>query len=128
MPLVRIDVPRGRSADQHHALGEAVYQAMVQTLNVPANDRFVVIQEHGPSTLQIDPSYLGVARSPNAIVVQVTLNAGRTVELKRAFYARTVELLAEQGVRPEDVLISLIEVVKENWSFGMGQAQYAPLE
>lgn len=86
----------------------------------------MVLQAHDPQSLQIDPEYLGVARGPGAVVIQITLNQGRSVDMKKAFYARTAELLQQTaGIRPEDVLISLVEVSKENWSFGNGEAQYA---
>jgi hypothetical protein len=46
--------------------------------------------------------------------------------MKKALYARMAELLAASpGLRREDLLVSLVEVSKENWSFGNGVAQYA---
>ncbi|MFC5300148.1 tautomerase family protein [Azospira restricta] len=126
MPLVRIDLNRGSTPEFRARLGSAVYRAMVETMNVPENDRFQVIAEREPGSLIYDPSYLGIKRSDRVIFIQVTLNAGRTVELKKAFYARVAELLgSELGVRGEDVFINLVEVAKENWSFGHGVAQYA---
>jgi 4-oxalocrotonate tautomerase len=126
MPLVRIDLRQGKAAGYRAALGDAVHQAMVETINVPAADRFQVIAEHPAGGMIHDPSYLGISRTDDVVFVQITLNAGRTVEMKKALYARIVELLAQKpGLRPEDVLVSLVEVTKENWSFGNGVAQYA---
>jgi phenylpyruvate tautomerase PptA (4-oxalocrotonate tautomerase family) len=126
MPLVRIDVRKGKPAAYRAAVADGVHRAMVETINVPAADRFQVVTEHAADGLVYDPSYLGVARTDDVVFVQITLNAGRTVEMKRALYARIVELLAAApGVRREDVLVSLVEVAKENWSFGNGIAQYA---
>jgi 4-oxalocrotonate tautomerase len=126
VPLVRISLARGKTEAYRAALGDGVHRAMVETLGVPADDRFQVISEHGPGDLVYDAGYLGVSRSPDVVFVQITLNAGRTVEKKKAFYARLVELLAATpGVRKEDVLVSLVEVSKENWSLGNGIAQYA---
>jgi 4-oxalocrotonate tautomerase len=126
MPLVRIDLRQGKPAEYRAALGDAVHQAMVETINVPAADRFQLIAEHPAGGMIHDPSYLGVSRTDDVVFVQITLNAGRTVEMKKALYARIVELLAEKpGLRREDVLVSLVEVTKENWSFGNGIAQYA---
>ncbi len=96
-------------------------------MNVPSGDRFQVITEHDAEGLIYDPSYLDVHRTDGVIFIQVTLNIGRTLEVKRAFYARVAALLKDElDVRPEDVLINLVEVPKENWSFGNGEAQYAP--
>ncbi|MFG5118920.1 tautomerase family protein [Methylorubrum sp. POS3] len=126
MPLVRIDLPQGKSPEYRHSVGDVVYEAMRTTLNVPENDRFQVITEHAPGGLVIDPTYLGIARSGDALTIQVTLNAGRSVELKKAFYKAVADGLHERvGLRREDVLIQLVEVPKENWSFGNGEAQYA---
>jgi 4-oxalocrotonate tautomerase len=126
MPLVRIDLRQGKAAEYRTALGDAVHQAMVETINVPAADRFQLIAEHPAGGMIHDPSYLGISRTDDVVFVQITLNAGRTVEMKKALYARIVELLAQRpGLRREDVLVSLVEVTKENWSFGNGIAQYA---
>lgn len=126
MPLVRIDLPRGQFAEYRRSVGEVVHDAMIAALNVPKDDRFQIIAEHEPADLVIDPSYLGIQRSPACIIIQVTLNEGRTSEAKRAFYKAVAEALrARLGLRREDVLINLVEVKKENWSFGNGEAQYA---
>jgi len=126
MPLVRIAVMEGKPAAHRAAIADAVHRAMVETLNVPAKDRFQIIGEHGKGDLVYDPSYLDIPRTDGLVVVQITLNAGRTVEMKKAFYARAAALVQEAaGVRPEDLLVSLVEVSKENWSFGNGIAQYA---
>jgi 4-oxalocrotonate tautomerase len=126
MPLVRISLREGKSEAYRRAIGEGVHRAMVETINVPPHDRFQVITEHSAADLIYDPTYLGIARTDDVVFVQITLNAGRTVEQKRALYARIAGLLAENpGVRPQDVLINLVEVPRENWSFGNGEAQYA---
>jgi 4-oxalocrotonate tautomerase len=126
MPFARIDVPAGKSTAFRAAVGEVVYSAMLSALNVPKNDRFQVISEHAAGDLVIDSDYLGIHRSADAIVIQVTLNEGRTLELKRAFYKAVVDGLHERvGLHREDVVISLVEVKKENWSFGNGEATYA---
>lgn len=126
MPLVRIDLPRGKSAAELHAIGDAIYDAMRATLNVPENDRFQIFAEHDPGTLSIHPTYLNIPRSEGAMIVQITLNAGRTLEQKRAFYQAVADGISQRAaVRREDILINLVEVPKENWSFGNGVAQYA---
>ena len=126
MPLVRIDLRAGHSPAIRQALGDAVHQAMVETIGVPSEDRFQVITEHPADGLVYDPGYLGISRTDAIVFVQITLNGGRTVEQKRALYARIAELASRRAeIPPADVLVSLIEVVRENWSFGDGIAQYA---
>lgn len=126
MPLVRIDLPRGKSPEYRRTLADVVYDAMIGTMNVPVNDRFQVITEHGPEGLILDRTYLGIERSQDCLVIQVILNEGRTTEVKKAFYRTVADRLHERlGLRRQDVFINLVEVKKENWSFGNGQAQYA---
>lgn len=126
MPLTRIDVPQTMDPARRRIVADVVDEAMRAMLGVPENDRFQVVRAHAAEDLLVDPSYLDIARSRDAILVQVTLNAGRTVEMKRAFYAALADgLAARAGLRREDVVISLVEVAKENWSFGNGIAQYA---
>jgi 4-oxalocrotonate tautomerase len=86
MPFVRIDLIQGKSSDYRGAIGEVIYEAMLAILNVPKNDRFQVIAEHPAEDFIFDPSYLGVQRSSDCIFIQITLNQGRTVELKQRFY------------------------------------------
>ena len=125
MPLVRIALPEHRYYEAA-TIGDCVHRAMVETITVPAQDRFQIITQHSPTGLIYDPTYLGIERSRDFLAIQITLNGGRTVDQKRVLYARIAALLAEEaGLRPEDVLISLVEVTKENWSFGNGIAQYA---
>jgi 4-oxalocrotonate tautomerase len=126
MPLVRISLREGTPAANRAAISEAVHQAMLETINVPPDDRFQVITEHSAGGLIYDKKYLGIDRSDGFVLIQITLNSGRTVEMKRALYKRIAERLAENpGIRKQDVMISLVEVPKENWSFGNGEASYA---
>jgi phenylpyruvate tautomerase PptA (4-oxalocrotonate tautomerase family) len=127
MPLVRIDLRKGRPEGFGKRVGDVVYRTMVDTINVPPKDNFQIIAEHDSDGLVYDPSYHDVSRSDEIIIVQITLNEGRSVELKKAFYKALAERLHhELGVRTEDLFVSLIEVKKENWSLGGGVAQYAP--
>ena len=126
MPLARIDLVQGKSAEYRRTVGDIVYEAMVEALKAPKDDRFQVIAEHPIGALVADENYLGVRRTQDCIFIQLTLNAGRTVEQKKAFYKTVADALhARLGLRPEDVFINLVEVQKENWSFGNGIAQYA---
>ena len=126
MPLVRIDLRQGKPPEYRAKIGDMVYRAMRETINMPQHDRFQVITDHPAEGLVYDPSYLGIDRTDDIVFIQITLNAGRTLDQKKALYAKIAELLAiEPGIRPEDVLINLVECVKENWSFGNGIASYA---
>jgi 4-oxalocrotonate tautomerase len=127
MPLVRIDFLKGKPPEYGVEIGWIVYRALVEILKAPENDRFQVITEHSRGALQIDRDYLGIHRTDDCILLQITLNSGRTVEMKRQFYKAVADGLHEKlKVRREDVVINLVEVGKENWSFGNGEAQYAP--
>jgi len=126
MPFVKIYLRRGKSPEYLRSVGDAVHDALVATANVPPDDRFQVIQQLDPDLLIAHATYGGVNRSADLIIVEITLNAGRTVEIKKALYAGIAERLqAAIDVRPDDVMVSLVEVTKENWSFGNGEASYA---
>ena len=127
MPLVRIDLQQGTSAQDRAALGGIVDRAMRDALGVPPDDRFQIISEHARDGFQHTPTYLGLNYSARLVIVQITLSQGRSVDQKKAFYRRVADDLSrELRFDPQDVFINLVEVAKENWSFVNGQAQYAP--
>jgi phenylpyruvate tautomerase PptA (4-oxalocrotonate tautomerase family) len=125
MPLVRISVGPGTTPEYRKALGDGVHRAMVEAIGVPADDRFQVITEYPPGGLVYAPRYLGIAHSGRIVFVQITLSTGRKPPQKRALFRRMKEILAESpGLPPNDLIINLVEVAWENWSFGEGEAQY----
>ena len=125
MPLVRISMKRGKPPAWRQAIAEGVYQALRDTFDVPDKDRFVTITEHDDDDFIFDRSYLGIDRSDDLVIIRLTVSNTRPREKKQALYQRIVELVtANPGLRPEDVFINLVEVLPENWSFGMGEAQY----
>lgn len=126
MPLVHISMRTGKSDAYRQAIFDSVYRALRDTFNVPEDDQFMTITQHDATDFRYGKSYLGVARSDDLVFIQITANNTRTLEQKKALFARTAELLAESpGIRPEDVFVNLVEVAKENWSMGNGLAQYA---
>ncbi|NBI50751.1 MULTISPECIES: tautomerase family protein [Burkholderia] len=128
MPLVRIDLSKSASPEVVAAVSETVYEAMVNIANVPEHDKFQIISRHAQDELVYPAEgYLGVDYTPGIVFIQVTWNAGRTVEIKKAFYRAIADgIHAKVGVRKEDVWISLVDVAREDWSFGNGEMQYAP--
>lgn len=125
MPLVRISLRRGKPAAYRQAIADGVYQAMIETFGVPVDDRFILIHQHDGDEFSYSPDYLGIARTDDLVLLQITVSNTRGVEQKQRLYRGIVDRLAsEPGVRPEDVFINLIEVLPENWSFGNGVAQY----
>jgi 4-oxalocrotonate tautomerase len=125
MPLVRIDLQKGKDASYRQKAGQVVYEAMVATTGVPNSDHFQIIGEHSADNFIFDPDYLGIHRTGDLIIVQIFFNEGRSTAQKQALYKAIAEGLSTSlKVRPEDVFITLVEVKKENWSFGNGVAQY----
>jgi 4-oxalocrotonate tautomerase len=126
MPLVRISLRQGKSEQYRKAVADGIHQALVEAIEAPAQDRFQIITEHPANALIYDPSYLGIDRSDDIVIVQITLSTGRKLAQKRKLYQRMAEILAKNaGLRPQNLVISLVEVAWENWSFGNGEAQYA---
>ena len=125
MPLSRVSLRRGKPAAHRKAILDGIYRAMREVFDVPEEDRFMVITEHDEPDFSYSPTYLGINRSDDLVLIQLTVSNTRTVEKKKALYRRIVEnLSADPGLRPEDIFINLVEVLPENWSFGNGIAQY----
>jgi 4-oxalocrotonate tautomerase len=125
MPLTRVSMLRGKPPAYRKAILESLYLAMRDTFDVPEGDRFMTINEYEADDFLYDANYLGIARSDDLVMIQLTVSNTRTRDQKKALFARIAARLAQSpGLRPEDVLINLVEVLPENWSFGHGRAQY----
>lgn len=129
MPLIRIDFIEGQQSDADLAeVGAAVHRGIVEVFGVPERDQFQIITGHRPGRLVYNTSYLGIERTDRIVMVQVFFSTGRTDEQKKAFYALVAKVIAERTkIRPEDVMISLMENTRSDWSFGNGIAQYLTL-
>ncbi|KMO37727.1 hypothetical protein VQ02_12960 [Methylobacterium variabile] len=124
MPLVHISLKRERPPEERRAIADAVHAALTQSIGVPADDRFQVVSSRFDDLIY-DPGYLGVARSDGLVIVQIQLSTGRSVAQKKALFRAVADNLGAAGVRPEDVFVTLVEIARENWSFGNGIAHYA---
>ena len=126
MPLVHISLRAGKPEAYRQTIFDSIYNAMHETFNVPEDDQFMAITEHDDANFRYGKTYLNIQRSKDLILIQITANNTRTLDQKKALYKRITELLGQNAqVRPEDVFINLVEVEKENWSLGIGVAQYA---
>jgi phenylpyruvate tautomerase PptA (4-oxalocrotonate tautomerase family) len=124
MPLVRIDLMKGRPPEERAAIGDAVHEAMTETIDIPADDRFQIITEHEAVDLRFAPDYMGGERDDRHIFIQFTMKSGRTVEQKRALYQRVTALLEERvGQRPGNLLMTVNDNELADWSFGYGRMQ-----
>jgi 4-oxalocrotonate tautomerase len=125
MPLARISLRRGKPAAYRKAILEGVYQALRETFDVPEGDRFMTVTEHDEDDFVYDADYLGIRRSDDLVIIQITVSNTRPTAQKQKLYRRIVErLTGSSGLRAEDIFINLVEVLPENWSFGHGEAQY----
>jgi 4-oxalocrotonate tautomerase len=125
MPLTRVSLRRGKPAAYRKAILESLYQAMRETFDVPEGDRFMTVTEHDQDDFVYGADYLGIQRSDDLVIIQITVSNTRPTAQKQKLYRCIVERLTENpGLRPEDIFINLVEVLPENWSFGHGQAQY----
>lgn len=126
MPLLHISLRTGKPDSYKQAIFDNLYLAMHETFNVPEDDQFMALTEHDAASFRYSASYLDVARSDDLVFIQITANNTRSRDQKKALYRRIAELMGENpGIRPEDVFVSIVEVEKENWSLGNGEAQYA---
>lgn len=126
MPLAHIAMRAGKSDAYKQAIFDGLYRALREAFDVPEDDQFMIITEHDAASFRYGKSYLGIARTDNLVFIQITANNTRSVEQKKVLFRRVADLLGEApGLRSEDVFVNLVEVTKENWSFGNGLAQYA---
>lgn len=125
MPLIRISMRRGRPASHPATIVDGVYRALRATFEVPENDLFAVVHQHDADEFVFDANYFGFQRSAGLVIIQLTVANTRGVTQKKALYAAIAEnLQREPGLKPDDIFISLVEVKREDWSFGGGIAQY----
>lgn len=124
MPLVRVDVLEGWSDEEVRALLDTVQEVMEEVFAAPPRDRYQVLTEHRPGQLVLQDSGLGIERTDRMVLVSV-VQQGRTTEQKQALYARLAERLGERvGLRPDDLVVSVTENSRADWSFGHGVAQF----
>lgn len=124
MPLVRIDVQAGRTPQELRHLADVVHEVMLEVFAAPPGDRYQIISEHPVGHIIAEDTGLGFERSDGVVVIQI-LQQGRSVEQKKAAYARLAERLsAECGVKPTDLIVSVAANKHEDWSFGYGRAQF----
>jgi len=126
MPLTRVSLLKGKPPEYRKAILDGLYQAMRESFGVPEDDRFMLIEEYDKSNFDYGTNYLGIARNDDLVIIQITVNNTRSPEQKKALFARIAEILSKTpGIRPENIMLNLLDVPKENWSFGNGIAQYA---
>lgn len=126
MPLVRISLSESTSPADVSAVSDSVHGALVATFSVPEADRFQAIHRHSAADLVCTPEFLGVQHSQHVVFVQISCSPGRTVDTKKALYAKiAADIAASSSFKADDVIINLLETSRENWSFGQGIAQYA---
>ena len=126
MPLVKFNVPQSLADDRVAGLRDAVHEALVATANVPEDDLFHVVHRLDPSSLFLNPDFPGLARSQEAVIVEITFRMGRTETQKQALYREIARLArARAAIRPQDVMVVLFENTSLEWSFGSGVAHYA---
>jgi hypothetical protein len=124
MPLLYFDLIQGRSEKQIDMILDVTHEVLVKSFNVPERDRYQIVREHAPSRMIVEDTGLGIARTPNMLVLQVTTRP-RSRVMKQAFYRSLVEKLdAACGIAPSDVLVTFVTNSDEDWSFGLGRAQF----
>jgi Tautomerase enzyme len=124
MPLLRFDVVEGRTADELQTLLDAAHRAMLAAFKVPARDRYQIVTEHKRGHMIVEDTGLGIPRTDKIVFVQVT-SRPRGCEAKEAFYRLLADELEKScGIAPSDLVVSIVENTDEDWSFGLGRAQF----
>ncbi|BCW34946.1 putative 4-oxalocrotonate tautomerase [Arthrobacter sp. StoSoilA2] len=124
MPLVRIDVNQGRSADELVAISRAIHDAIVSEYEIPERDYFHILTEHPEGQIVAQDAGLGFGRSLGVIMIQIFTQGGRSQTAKSSLFEAITEGLGGLGVKGEDVFIGYMENSPGDWSFGFGRSQY----
>lgn len=124
MPLVRIDLVRGRRPDEVRQVADAVHRAIVAVLGIPERDRFQIVTEHDADHVIAQDAGLGFERGDGVVMIQIFTQTGRATPDKQRLYRSIAEHLGDLGVRGEDVFIGIVENGPQDWSFAHGRAQY----
>ena len=124
MPLLYFNVLEGRTDAELQTMLDAAHRAMLAAFKVPERDRYQIVNEYKPSSMIIEDTGLGIPRTDKVVVVQV-VSRPRSKKAKQKFYKMLVEELQTScGIAPIDVMVSIVENSDEDWSFGLGRAQF----
>lgn len=126
MPFVNISLLKGKSREHRRAIADGVHEALVETYDVPRDDRFQVIKDYDPEELIYDEQYLDIHRSPDVVFIHITASATRNLTQKKALFKAIADRLGvDPGLRPQDVQVIIASNERADWSFGNGVATYA---
>ncbi|TWW13003.1 putative tautomerase YolI [Dellaglioa algida] len=124
MPVMRVDMIKGRSESQIKEILDIAYDVMLQSFGAPVGDRYQIVTQHAANEMQVLDTGLGFTRTEDVLVFSLTTRP-RTTEQKEDFYHQLMNQLQQKvGLRPEDLVINLTTNTDEDWSFGMGKAQF----
>ncbi|MBT5398682.1 MAG: tautomerase family protein [Micrococcales bacterium] len=125
MPLVRVDLIKGRSAGEVRDLALAIHEALVDVMKIPIRDRFQIVTQHEPFEIYAEDAGLGFERDNSVVMIQITSQQGRSASEKQMIFQAIASKLTRVGVTPNNVFISYVENTSSDWSFGFGKAQFA---
>ncbi|WP_437272237.1 tautomerase family protein [Staphylococcus succinus] len=124
MPLIKIDMIKGREKAEIKEILDISYRVMLETFGAPEGDRYQIVNQHEDYEMQILDTGLGVERTKNVLVFTIVTRP-RTQSEKTNFYQKLADTLHEHtDIRKEDIMISLVENTDEDWSFFNGKAQF----
>lgn len=124
MPLVRIDLQEGRTPEEVRRIADVVQEVMLDVFAAPPRDRYQIITEHPVGHIIAEDTGLGFERTTGVVVLQI-VQQGRSEQQKRAAYAELARRLhADCGVAPTDLIVSIVANGRQDWSFGLGRAQF----
>lgn len=124
MPLMKIDMIKGRAPEDIQAILDISYKVMLEAFDAPVGDRYQIVNQHEPYEMQILDTGLGFERTKDVLLFSL-ITRPRTAEQKKQFYHNLVTALNDElGIRKEDIMINLVVNDDEDWSFAFGKAQF----
>jgi phenylpyruvate tautomerase PptA (4-oxalocrotonate tautomerase family) len=124
MPFSRISLMKGKSSDHIRAISDNLHRALVEAYDVPADDRFQIVEQLERDAMVYDRTYFSGGRSDDFVMIAITAGRPRSTAMKQQFYRRLITLLSEApGLRADDVMVVITTTERDGWSFSNGLTQ-----
>lgn len=117
MPLVKIEIRKGKPKEHKKAILDGVHDALVEAIKIPDYDKFQRIYELDEANFECPET-----KTDNVTLIEITMFKGRSLKAKKALYKAINDNLAQNpGIDGNDITIVLYEPPLENWGVRGGK-------
>lgn len=117
MPLVKVEIFKGKSQEYKKALLDGIHSALVEAFKIPDYDRMQRLYELERKNFEIAPT-----KTEQFTLIEITAFQGRSLEAKKNLYSAIIRNLGQlPGINCDDITIVLNEPPLENWGIRGGR-------